>query len=375
MVSYSKQEWQQTVDMMEEALKLYHQYENITLACLKKCSSEVPQLGQTQEAVVTLATEEDSLVSQFLVYAARNKCIAHCKGSQLPYKLRMPDSEILSKFRQHDPYSYLHYAYYKLGNIAEGAKCLFTYCFSHTGTMCSEGLAFYRKQLELQNGEVVSRVPGKLPHHESYLVGKVAYESSEWQKSAAAFEEALVLYNEALERCQLVCEDSLQVNLSQHGVSAEKMAKFNQHKFTVDSMEYYALLTTIIREVLGCRIGCADKLATVEGVLIENYLQNHFHYLQFDYYKLGLLEKAAETAATYLVLDPSSIVMNDNVRLYTTKLNVPAESFVPRKEYVDMNARWEAVKELAHFAQTRVPKKKTGLMGDPSVRSISHQEL
>ena len=364
------------MDTLEEALRLYHHYENITLACLKNCSTQSPQLSETQKAVVTAAIEEDPLMSQFLVYAARSKCVARCKGSQLPPKLRMPDSEVLSKFRQNEPYSYLHYSYFKLGNIEEGAKCLFTYCFSHTGVMCSDGLSYYRRQLGLKDDQVMYRIPGKSPHHESYLIAKTAYESSDWQKSVTTFEEALVLYDTALEHCHLVCEDSLYLNLTQHGVSPQKMAKFEEHSLKVDSMEYYALLTVIIREVLGCRIGCVDKLATIEGVHVDRYLENHFHYLQFAYYKLGLFEKAAETAATYLALDPSSVVMNDNIRLYTTKLNIPAESFVPRKEYVAMHARLEAAKELLHFARTRVPKKKEGLMGDPAVmRSIPHQEL
>lgn len=364
------------MDLLEEALKLYHQYENVTSECLKRCNSEEPpQLNDTQSAVFTAAVNDDSLMPQFLVYAARSKCIAKCKSRQLPSKLRMPDSDVLAAFRRHEPYSYLHYSYFKLGNIEEGAKCLFTYCFSHTETMCSEGLTYYRRQLGLRDDEVVYRIPGKLPHHKAYLVAKAAYENKEWQKSVDSFESALALYNEALEHCQLVCEDSMHINMSQHGVSGQKVAKFNQHSLSVDSMEYYALLTTIVRELLGCRTGCIDKLATVEGIHIDSYLQSHFHYLQFNYYKLGMLERAAETAATYLILDPSSVVMNANVHLYTSKLNVPAESFVPRKEYVSMSSRWEAAKQLLHFAQAGVPKKKEGLMGDPSVHSIPHQEL
>lgn len=375
LASYTRQEWQSTVDLLEEALKLYHQYENITSGCLKKCSTEVSQLSDSQAATVAAATTEDTLLSQFLVYAARSRCVSECKAGQLSQKLLKPDSEVLSAFRQHEPYSYLHYSYFKLGNIEEGAKCLFTYCFSHTGAMCSEGLAYYRRQLGLKDDQVVYRIPGRLPHHEAYLKAKAAYEREEFQQSATDFENALVLYNEALDHCRHLCEDSLRINITQHGMSAQKMAKFNQHSLTPNSMEYYTTLSHIVREVIGCRIGCADKLATVEGVRIDNYLPNHFHYLQFDYYKLGLLEKAAETAATYLALDPSSIVMNENVRLYTTKLNVPAERFVPRKEYVSVSSQQEALKQLLHFAEAGMPKKREGLMGDPSLHSIPHQEL
>lgn len=40
LISYTDQNWRETVDMMEEALRLYTHYRNKTLTCIKKCNRE-----------------------------------------------------------------------------------------------------------------------------------------------------------------------------------------------------------------------------------------------------------------------------------------------------------------------------------------------
>lgn len=43
LASYTAQNWQGAVDMMEEALRLYHSYKNETLLCIKQCYRESKQ--------------------------------------------------------------------------------------------------------------------------------------------------------------------------------------------------------------------------------------------------------------------------------------------------------------------------------------------
>ena len=40
MKNYEQSQWQVTVDMVEEALRLFHRYENESYLCLKKCKEE-----------------------------------------------------------------------------------------------------------------------------------------------------------------------------------------------------------------------------------------------------------------------------------------------------------------------------------------------
>ena len=67
-----------------------------------------------REVVDSYSANDGPLVEQFLVYAARGKCVRECKARSLPPKLRVPDSVVLRLFRNRTPYSYLHYAYYQV---------------------------------------------------------------------------------------------------------------------------------------------------------------------------------------------------------------------------------------------------------------------
>ena len=49
----------------------------------------------------------NKLVGQFVKFAGRNKCIRDCKREKLSPKLQSPDRQLLEKFRQRLPFSYL----------------------------------------------------------------------------------------------------------------------------------------------------------------------------------------------------------------------------------------------------------------------------
>ena len=46
---------------------------------------------------------------------------------------------------------------------------------------------------------------------------------------------------------------------------------------------------------------------------------------------VGLLNKAAECAATYLAFEPSDEVMTQNIQFYTSDHKISADKFVPRQ--------------------------------------------
>ena len=75
------------------------------------------------------------------------------------------------------------------------------------------------------------------------------------------------------------------VNLTQKDMNPQKKAKYDEHEFVANTMEYYQLLVVIIRELLECRVDCHKRMATINAEFTEDYLSTHFHYLQYDYYK------------------------------------------------------------------------------------------
>ena len=74
------------------------------------------ELTPSQQKIVRAYSgeEEEAFVSQFLVYAAKGKCIRDCKASSLPMHLRYLDPQTVKDFRQRRPYAYLHFALYQV---------------------------------------------------------------------------------------------------------------------------------------------------------------------------------------------------------------------------------------------------------------------
>ena len=100
-------------------------------------------------------------------------------------------------------------------------------------------------------------------------------------------ESALPPYREALELCQLLCEDMLVLNITEPNMS-DGMREILDHYANIlqpDTLDYYSVLAFAVKEVLECRVRCHDEAARVRGEVLGDYLPHHFHYLQFAYYK------------------------------------------------------------------------------------------
>ena len=61
-MSYSSGEWEQAIDSMEEALRLFYHYDNQTYICLKKCKEE----GESTAAAIRFFLISSSLFSMCL---------------------------------------------------------------------------------------------------------------------------------------------------------------------------------------------------------------------------------------------------------------------------------------------------------------------
>ena len=79
--------------------------------------------------------------------------------------------------------------------------------------------------------------------------GKKAYNNELWLEAADHFEKALDLYKHELSDCQLLCEDVLVVNLTQPDMNDQKRALFEEYSLIPDTMEYYQLMATLIKDV------------------------------------------------------------------------------------------------------------------------------
>ena len=65
-MSYSSGEWEQAIDSMEEALRLFYHYDNQTYICLKKCKEE----GESTAAAIPFFLISSSLFFNVSAFAA-----------------------------------------------------------------------------------------------------------------------------------------------------------------------------------------------------------------------------------------------------------------------------------------------------------------
>ena len=150
MEAYRNNNWQTVVDRLEEAIQVFNGYQNRTLLCLKQCHrdgelgqlktgrkretflplcsfSGSPQLSEKDLETVAKYAGDDRIIRQFLVYAARSKCVRECKAQQLSASRRYPDPTVLQRFRIREIYSFLHYAYYQVSKRERKHVCIYMY--------------------------------------------------------------------------------------------------------------------------------------------------------------------------------------------------------------------------------------------------------
>ena len=84
------------------------------------------------------------------------------------------------------------------------------------------------------------------------MTGVASYEKMLWLEATNHFEKALVLYKEALGDCYLMCEDGIDVNLTQPDMNQQKKSLYEEYSLKAETMEYYELLVAIVKRVWDC---------------------------------------------------------------------------------------------------------------------------
>lgn len=79
--------------------------------------------------------------------------------------------------------------------------------------------------------------------------GKKVYFQEEWLKAMHLFEKSLDIFKETIRDCFYMCEDVINVNLTQPNMNKIKEKLLEDYNFKADTMEFYDLLVTSIREV------------------------------------------------------------------------------------------------------------------------------
>ena len=94
--------------------------------------------------------------------------------------------------------------------------------------------------------------------------GLRSYEKEHWLEAVDHFEEALTLYQEALGDCYLLCEDGIDVNMTQPDMNPQKRALYEEYSLKAEAMEYNEILVAVIKKV--------QTTSSCSGLAIDVYI-------------------------------------------------------------------------------------------------------
>lgn len=319
--AYSDEKWEEAIRLMERALTDYRSVEEGLVQCKKQCvESKSSDPAYPKEFSSDL---EFQYFHSLLTYAA---CVKKCKRRMFGNRVWADISEEVNEaFETKNTYNYLQLCYYKTGSLSKAARAASTFLyFNPDDEMGNNNIKFYGS---LGLNESDFKPLESMDYMDAYEKGVKFYDKEDWEAAIEAFEEAVRLYLPKYTECRLVCE----------GRAVER------------TPDLATMLSANVQSLLQCRQDCSYKLATnTKKMILEDFFERHYHYLQFAYYKVGNLKKAAECAATYLLYHPEDEVMLGNIKHYKEMEGLSEEDFVPRQEIAAKQQVEEAEQKLLH---------------------------
>ncbi|XP_019735738.1 prolyl 3-hydroxylase 2 [Hippocampus comes] len=292
------------VRIMEEALSSYSVVRRSKIRCRLRCQDQHP------------FADADSDLGFFGVVLRRascmDKCIEQDIGVQSMHKV---SEDVVQDFNRRIPYNYLQLAYLKLKQPDKAAAAAHTYFQANPEHVeMSKNLEQYKDQQGVKENHFVDREAR--PHQHSFSAAVTLYEQGDYVGASQLFEEALVEYYKADVECRALCQ-------GQH--------QFEDHDHLRYRYSLYEVISDHFTQVLHCEHECVRDLATRPGRLspMENYLPQHYDYLQFAYYKMEKVEEALQCALAYLLFHEGEQFMTDNVDFYKEVLG---RGSAPREE-------------------------------------------
>ncbi|XP_037092514.1 prolyl 3-hydroxylase 2-like [Pollicipes pollicipes] len=321
--AYLEEDYQSCVNLLLEALQSQRAYEQLLLDCRDRCREEAGR------ETLMLDDQQPDELRVFERLIRQTRCLVQCQRQRLGNHLQeFYDSAWADEeFRTRKPYEYLQLCYYKTGEVQKAADAVFTVLqHSPNSEIMRENFKYYTTMDEVDNANIVSME--RQEHTELYLRGNDAYESGRFEQVVRFMEDALDSYLEAEQRCRTLCERHFP-----QGFNPDFVANVANH----------------FAYVLRCKIRCQDQLSKVNGNQLTDYLESHFHYLQFAYFKQNRLPEACSSVASYLLFRPEDEDMLGNKRLYLKEDGVDESSFVPRPDIVEFAKRREREKKLDRY--------------------------
>ncbi|KAL5007447.1 hypothetical protein ScPMuIL_016253 [Solemya velum] len=314
---------------MRGAINDYNFYKAASIDCRLKCSSKVDgfRTNYTELGVWVDQTFYEKVIK-------KSVCLKKCRANQFRHRQESEGEKdrhsirtIDEAFAERRPYGYLHYCYYKLEQYKDAAAAAYTFYLANPHDMSVlESINYYRNLDDVEVSDFVDLE--RKDYQKLRMEAETAYKEEKWEESRKKIEQALAAYYKEEERCRAHCEEVHSPNIFPD--------------FDVNVADLYIT-------VLLCQFGCEDKLSVLLKDKEENYLAEHYNYLQFLLYKLNHVDLAVEAVATALLLNPDDIDMRKNRAFYVMNLGYHQAHFIPRKEAVDYVKRRQEMDKLLKY--------------------------
>uniref|UniRef100_A0A3Q3KQD1 Leprecan-like alpha-helical domain-containing protein n=1 Tax=Monopterus albus TaxID=43700 RepID=A0A3Q3KQD1_MONAL len=285
--NYAAENWTESIKYLELSLRLYRLLKDSVRYCTRHCKitkQDEPPCAGSQGLCVSWHVMKRAL--------CQTKCRAHFPALQLP----LPGRNIQEDFDRRSPYRYLHFAYFRLGDLQRAVPCAYTFLQRNPEDQdMLQLMEQYKKQYDL-SGYLIDQE--ERPYEASFLRGVTLISSGDYSSSVKHLEEALRLYLHEYELCQVDCEGLSQL---------------------VSDRDFYAVIA---------------------GMLITSVLNDGC--------------SAVPCAYSYFLLEPEDQVMKQNLlyyKAYGEQWGIHSDHFTPRMEALQHHNQTVTQKQMLKFAE------------------------
>ncbi|XP_066996710.2 prolyl 3-hydroxylase 1 isoform X2 [Anabrus simplex] len=321
--AYLEERWDDCIGFFEKAMKEYNTFRQMTIDCRSRCQYEA-------EAAPHMAPYDTENLHFYETLIKKTLCILKCKKNVFKERSSSIAAGADKAFSIYKPYDYLHLCYYQKNLLQKAASAAFTFLVANPkNEVMIENLKFYSNLPEVDMTKI-ENFESK-PYVSLYIHGSDAYNKGDYKSVINYFENSLEDYLKEDEDCRAYCE-----------------GPFDQGWFP----DYTLSVANHFTFCLKCKYNCSATLNSLNGEAHDDLLPSHYHFLQYAYYKVGMLKKACEAVESYLLFYPADETMIKNKKFYLSQSEVKKTYFVPREEAVRYVQRQQYESKLLQFIET-----------------------
>ncbi|KAI5621010.1 synaptonemal complex protein SC65, partial [Silurus asotus] len=320
---YGARDWGESVRYLELSLRLHRLLKESEAQCSRACTGE--NLHDNDTGTSTSL----GVIKHMLTRAA---CLRKCKADMPVFSKKYPKPETLEAFSTRTPYRYLQFAYYQMNNLEKAVSAAHTYLQRNPrDPLISKNINFYKSLFDI----------------EEYLL-----DQEEKKHQVICTLNTQLLTTTSVLTILRKAMRSETVHFPNHTV--KNVPVKNSEELAARFPATYCKIKWLFMEVMRCKVRCEEDLTpNVGGFFVEKFVATIYHYMQFAYYKLNNVIKAAPCALSYLLFDSNDQVMQQNVAYYKFHRNqwgLKEEEFKPRPEALRYFNQSRKQKELLEFA-------------------------